>query len=113
MTEREMITHWKGHYDSTAARMLEAEAKVRKLERLIVDLKRTKIVTPNYEGQIDFAEGWGWLEHNEYGEENACRFFFDKNEDGTYTINDYEFCFEMNNEMLSCLNQHKIFLVEY
>ena len=112
MTDRELRDHYKTHLDRVTKELITSESKVRKLEDQISNLKRTNIKTPNYEGQIDFEGGWGWLEHNKYGEENACRFFFDKKDDGTYEINDYEFCFEMNKEILSCLMQHDVFLVE-
>jgi len=113
MTDKELATHYRSHLDRVTKELISTEMVVRRLEKTVEDLSRTKLVTPNYEGQIDFEGGWGFLEHNEYGEEDAVRFFFDKEKDGSYTINDYEFCYEMNDEMLSCLNQYKIFLVEY
>ena len=110
MTDRELIEHWRGHYDRVAKELSDATFKIGKLERQVDDLKKTSFSTVDYYGQIDFNSGFGWFEHKEHGEESCGQFKFRKettkfNHDH-YSIYDYDNCYEINKQVMSALMQH-------
>jgi len=113
MTDREIIAHWKLHYDRVAEELREANFQISKMKEQIRRLKVTRFESMTYYGEIDFENGRGWFEDKEYGEEGGCGSYqFDsivKDGEIRHTIFDYDNCYDIPKEVKSALMQHKIF----
>ena len=113
MTDREIIAHWKKHYDRVAEELREANFKISKMKEQIRRLKVTRFESITYYGEIDFESGRGWFEDKEHGEDGGCGSYkFDsivKDGEIRHEIYDYDNCFDIPKEVKSALMQHKIF----
>ena len=116
MTDREIIQHWKMHYDRVANELSEANFKISKMKEQIRKLKVTRFESVTYHGEIDFENGRGWFEHKELGEDGGCGSYqFDSTVKAgkTYhTIYDYDDCYSIPKEMRAALLQHNIITLE-
>ena len=114
MTDREIIQHWKGHYDRVAQELSEARLEISKMKEQIRRLEVTRFESMTYYGEIDFVNGRGWFEDKEYGEDGGSGSYeFDTTiVDGqSYrTITEIDGCFDIPKEVKSALMQHNIFM---
>ena len=112
MPDREIIKHWKDHYDRVAQELSEANFKIMKMKEQIRRLKVTRFESMTYYGEIDFENGSGWFEDKEYGEDGGCGSYkFDsiiKDGKAYHTIYDYDNCYDIPKEVKSALLQHNI-----
>jgi hypothetical protein len=116
MTDRELITHWKSHYDRLNEELSASRMTVSKLTEEIRKLKVTRFDTISYYGEIDFSNERGWFEHSVLGEDGGGgAFYFDtilKDGKKYHTIYDYDDCYDIPKEVKSALMQYNIIMLE-
>ena len=116
MNDRELVNHWKSHYDRLNVELSDSRRTVMRLTEEIRKLKVTKLETVSYYGEIDFSNESGWFEHSELGEDGGGgTFYFDtilKDGKKYHTIYDYDGCYDLPKEVKSALIQHKIIMLE-
>ena len=116
MTDRELITHWKSHYDRLNTELSASRVTVSKLTEEIRRLKVTRFDTISFYGEIDFSNERGWFEHSVLGEDGGGGSFnFDtilKAGKKYHTIYDFDGCYDIPKEVKSALMQYNIIMLE-